>query len=302
MFGSTKLIKERTGTTNMGASDRQERQRATLLRNKLISDDNDIVTRVLDTAKTVTFRKGDKVIEQDATDDCVYFIVTGCADVQTNRRKIDTRSAPQTIGEMAAKRAGEPRTADVIVQSPILEALVLSGSEFRKLMRDFPAFSRNLDELIDTLSRKNITQLGEATKTKRMSWTMISGIIGLISCITAGLGAWYIEVGALMILLVGAATGIVGFVCMQLLNPVLRYRNLAVAAGGALILLVSYGSLSFMLTIDGKEIQLPLIDFSVQTEMRLGVLISSCIALLVLTGICAHFDLKLEKTEKKGQK
>ena len=285
MFGTKKLTKSADGTApaDVSMSDAQERQRATLLRNELIAGDEEIVTRIMNAARSDTFEKGIKIIEQGAFDDCAYFIVSGSVGVRINDRHIDIRSAPHTVGEMAAKKAGEPRTADVIVHSQTLEVLVLSGTEFRKLMQDFPAFSRNLDDLMDSLSRRKITQLGDDKKAGGFSWTVISAITGLGSAIVAALVAGLAMVGPFEVGIASGVTGVVTFVCMLIANPVLRYRNLASAAGYALIMLIAYGSFSFMLTIDGKEIQLPLIDFSVQTEMKLGALIVSCIALLVLT-------------------
>jgi hypothetical protein len=91
------------------------------------------------------------------------------------------------------------------------------------------------------------------------------------------------------------ALGLLVFVCVLLANPLLRYRNMASSAGYALIGLTLYGSLSFALTIDGKAIDLPLVDFSVHTELKLGALAISCVTLLLLTWLGGRFDLKLEK-------
>lgn len=296
MFGKKKLTKNPDQTVLMdeSASDDQERLCATLLRNELIAGDEDIVVRIMDTAKSVVFTKGKKFIQQGAQDECVYFIVSGRVDVRINNRYIDSRSAPHTVGEMAAKKAGEVRTADVLVSSESLEALVLSGTEFRKLMQDYPKFSDNLNEFIDGFSRQKVSQLGEASKRSGISWVAISGITGAFCAAIAAIVAISADVNLMKILIFTSITGIVAFVCMQIVNPVLRYRNMASFAGYSLVALITYGSFSLMLTIDGKEINLPfIVDFSVQTEFKIGALVVSCCALLALVWISGHFDLKL---------
>lgn len=95
-----------------------------------------------------------------------------------------------------------------------------------------------------------------------------------------------------------AAVGILAFVIIMLANPVLRYRNLASAAGYALIGLIVYGSMSFALTVDGRELGLPLIDFGVRTEMKMGVLIACILALLGLVCVCGHLDYKISQSDE----
>lgn len=288
-----------TGSTGLSTSDEQERQLATLLRNELIAGDPEAAKLVMASARSATFSKGDRIIAHGVFDDSVYFILSGSVEVQINKRHIDFRSAPHTVGEMGAKKAGELRTADVIVNSKTLEAMVLSGTEFRKLMRDFPNFSRNLDDFIDALSRKKIMQLGEARKTGGLSWTAISGITGLVFAVCIAVIGWIAELSFLQVGLSSVLVGILGFICILLLNPEHRYRNLASAAGYAVIVLITYGSISFALTIDGKDLHLPLIDFSVHTEGKLGGLAVGAAALLLLTWLGGIFDLKLGKSNEE---
>lgn len=297
MFGKKKLKGGADDVRTTDASDTQERQRATLLRNELIAGSEEIATRVMDNSRTATFAKGHRIIEQGAAEDSVYFIVSGSAEVLINKRHIDIRGAPHTVGEMAAKKAGETRTADVIVHSQSLEALVLTGTEFRKLMQDFPTFSRNLDDSIDRLSRIKIAQLGEKTQVKGPAWSFISMCVGGISCILSGIIMWLMGLRTLDIAVGSFPLGLVVFVGMLLLNPELRYRTIASAAGSALILLVAYGSISFALTIDGNGTSLPLVDFSVGTDQKLGTFSVGSIALLVLVYISGLLDLKLSKAQ-----
>lgn len=276
-----------------------ERRFATLLRNELINGDDEIAKRVMDAGKPATFSKGEKIIEQGASDDCVYFMLSGDVEVRINDRHIDFTGAPYTVGEMAAKKAGAPRTADVIVHSARLETLVVSGTDFRKLMREFLTFRTNLENAVDTLSRKKISQLGEPFEKKGTAWWTISAFTGGVVGVSAVVIAWLAALNALQIALISVPLGVLAFVWMLLSNPALRYRNMAYMAAGTLILSVLYGSLSFWITIDGKQVDLPLIDFSVQTDQKLDVLIVQSVVLLALTLLCGIFDLKLTTAKKE---
>jgi len=290
--------KQHAEQTSLQTPESLERQKATLLRNELIAGNCDIAKRVMDTGKLKNFSKGDSIITQGLTDDCVYFILSGDASVQINSRHIDSRSAPFTVGEMATKKPGEARTADVIVSSIKLETLVMSGTEFRKLIQSFPTFAENLENSIDTLSRKKITQLGETIKTKGVPWWAISAITGGVVYASTTLVTWLASLSTLHILFTSIPFGLLAFVCMLLLNPELRYRNLASMAGYALIASTIYGSISFFLTIDGKKVELPLINFSVHTEQKLGLFVVGSIALLLLTFLSGILDLKLGGSQK----
>ncbi|UTW51920.1 cyclic nucleotide-binding domain-containing protein [bacterium SCSIO 12827] len=295
MSGPKKLTGSngKIGPEEAEASNSEERKHATLLRNDLIAGDEEIVARVMESAKFATFPSGHKLIEQGDTDDCVYFIIAGSTKVRINNRHIDVRGAPHTVGEMAAKKAGEVRTADVIVQSKQLDALVLSGTDFRKIMQDFPGFSDRLAELIDNLSRSKIAQLGEAVERKGLPWVALSGIVSVGAGVIGGAALWAANFDLLYVFWGGLSVALAGFVCMVQLNPDFRYRNISGMAAIALILSIVYGSISFAVTVDGQRLDLPLIDFSVNTDQKLKVHTINSFVLLALATIMAIFDLKL---------
>lgn len=283
-------------------SEIRERQFATLLNNDLVAGDARIAERILSVAKPIKCGKGKKIISQGADDDCAYFIISGSVDIRINRKHIDFRSAPYAVGEMAAKRAGEARTADVVVVSQRFEALALSGREFRALMRDFDSFSDNLNSSIDTLSRKKIIQLGEKVTSGGWSWNMISSAVGGACGLATALATWLGDFSITEVALMSGAVGVFGFVAMILINPVLRYRNMYSAAGVALITVILYGSISYVLTINGENVELPLIDFSVRTEQKVGMLVVGAIALVIFSYISGAFDLKLNQTRDDESK
>lgn len=279
-------------------SEVQERRLATLLNNSMVAGNQSVAERILKNSTPVSFKKGEKLIIQGAFDDCTYFILSGNVEVKINDRHIDTRSAPQVVGEMAAKRAGAARTADVIATSKSVEALSVSGSEFRAIMRDYEHFRMNLDNEIDELSRRKISQLGARETSRGLSWTVISGATGGISGFVAALATYLASYSNIEVLLSSVLVGLLAFLAVLLINPELRYRNLASASGWALIGLIMYGSISFALTVKGDDTDLPLIDFSVQTEQKLGMFLVGAIALLLLTWVGGILDLKLGRSKE----
>lgn len=114
------------------------------------------------------------------------------------------------------------------------------------------------------------------------------------------LATWAMQLEMYSYFLVAPSLAVAVFVAVLLLNPDLRYRNLSSAAGFGLIAFVLYGTISLILTIDGRELDLPLIDFSVQTELKTGIFAIGSLALLLLTYFAGLLDLKL--TEARDEK
>jgi CRP/FNR family cyclic AMP-dependent transcriptional regulator len=80
-------------------------------------------------AATPVVRKGEQGTE-------FFVVVDGEADVRTGARKLATLRAGNFFGEIALV-TGSLRTATVTTGTP-MRALVISSSEFRKLLRDSP--------------------------------------------------------------------------------------------------------------------------------------------------------------------
>ncbi len=278
-------------------TDIAERRRAVLLQNDFIGGNAEIVTRILACAQPRTFLKGHHLIQKGAADDCVYFITSGSADVRIHGRHIDTRSAPNTVGEMAAKRAGKPRTADVIVSSNALDALVVSGSEFRGLMRDFPYFQAKLDDWIDELSRTKISQLADK-QVGWFSWPVLSGIAASVIAAVAALTMWLADFIGWQCVAGGLAFGTFTYIGLLLANPAHRYRNMSRAASLALFGLILYGGISFSVTVDGEKSTVPFfINFDAGLQVNLGFFAVSCAALLAIAWLGAHFDAKISQSD-----
>jgi len=284
---------------NTVEDERIERWRATILHNELVSGDEDIAAKILEVGKMKAFKKGDKFIKQDAQDDEVYFIVSGSSVVYRGSRLIASRTAPFTVGELAAIRPGLGRTADVIVRSEILETIIVSGSNFRYLMRNFPSFTAKAYNLEGAMLREKIPQLDKEWGTKEISWTAISGIVGFLCSLSGLTFAYFSDFSAQQLILSTIIAGLIGFVAILKLNPNFLYRNMASSSAGVLFILLLYGGMSVAITIDGQPFDLPLVDFSVNTEVKLTALAIGVIALLVLIFLAGRLDLKLNKMQKE---
>lgn len=275
-------------------SEIEEKHRETLLRNELVSGAIEIAERILSSSVYVRFQKGEQIIRQADTDDCVYFLLAGKVEVRIDGRHIDHKSVPYTVGELAAKKAGSPRTASVIVDSEELEALVVSGTVFRKLMQDYPSFNANLEAAVDTMNRVKIAQLGKAKNDSGLPWSAVSAASATITAFAAGVLAWSAELTTLQIAASAVGVGMVSFMVLLLLNPEYIYRNTFRFSGLAAIALAVYGGISWSFTFDGTERPIPfLLDFSVGEERKGAALVIALVALLILAWLSAHYDSKL---------
>lgn len=276
-----------------------EKHKNIICRNELVAGDNALAEAIVSNSKFFRRTKGDVLINHGDDTDDVFFVLFGSARVFINSRSIDTRGAPETIGEMAAMKPGEARSADVVIDTEVFEARIMSAKDFGDVLRTYPSFHSRLIELVDKVGRKNLRLLGEKSQRAEPSWTLKSAFAGVVTGVAGCLGTWVMELEAYFYFLISPMLAVAVFVGVLLVNPDLRYRNLSSAAGYALIAFVLYGLTSFILTIDGQELSLPLIDFSVQTELKAGIFAIGALALLLLTYCAGLLDLTLTKASEK---
>lgn len=301
MFGKKKIATLESRTKNHQLSaEVLKKHRNIVCRNELVAGDEALATAIVSHSEVVRYTKGYALINHGDEDDEVYFVLFGSVQVFINSRFIDTRSSPEIVGEMAAMKPGEARSADVVVDSDVFEARVLSAGDFNEIVKSHPDFCKRLTELVDRVGRKNLRLLGEKPERSGLSWTWKSAIAGGLMGGAALLATWAMQLEMYSYFLVAPSLAVAVFVAVLLLNPDLRYRNLSSAAGFGLIAFVLYGTLSLILTIDGRELDLPLIDFSVQTELKTGIFAIGSLALLLLTYFAGLLDLKL--TEARDEK
>lgn len=91
--------------------------------------------------EVVEFRVGDTIVHQDSTGNDVYFIIDGEAGVVVNGRKVATRQAKESIGEMALVDGSARRSATVTALKPVC-ALKVSEPAFRAIATDHPLIWR----------------------------------------------------------------------------------------------------------------------------------------------------------------
>jgi hypothetical protein len=276
-----------------------EKHQSIIFRNELVAGDDALAAAIVNQSKLVRRTKGDVLINHGDDTDDVYFVLFGSARVFINSRSIDTRSAPETIGEMAAMKPGEARSADVVIDTDVFEARIMSAKDFGDVIKAYPSFHSRLIELVDKVGRKNLRLLGERSQRPELSWTLKSAFAGVVTGVAGCLGTWVMGLEAYFYFIISPMLAVAVFVGVLLVNPDLRYRNLSSAAGFALIVFVLYGLTSFVLTIDGQELNLPLIDFSVQTELKAGIFAIGALALLLLTYCAGLLDLTLTKASEK---
>jgi hypothetical protein len=275
------LSSVKTPTTDgwSGRANRDKR-RQVLLRSNLVNGDEALADAILNASTIQVFSARSLIISSGETDDCAYIILEGAVSVRVNGQLVDSKGQSDSIGELAARRAGSPRTADVRVSSAKLVVLKLEGKKFRALLEQHEAFRTNLESLVDTMNREKIAQLG--TRRSVEHWGLISALVGI------GLGiATHFALNEFSFSLAVAVTG---FLLCQLRNPAFRYRMMAGSVLTALIGFVLFGSLSWSLSASGEVFEPFGIDVSADSTVELYTYLIGSVILLIAFGFCILAD------------
>jgi predicted nucleotide-binding protein len=83
------------------------------------------------------YAKSEQIISQGASDNDIYFILAGTVGIIVKGNNIATRTAGQTVGEMAAVEPSQPRAASVIALETVV-TLKVSNAAFNRLSDAFP--------------------------------------------------------------------------------------------------------------------------------------------------------------------
>jgi hypothetical protein len=272
----------------------KERQLEVLLTNDLVGNQQYIADAILKHGVYMHFCKGDKLIEENNSDDCAYFILAGDVCFIVNGRNIGGCSAPRTVGELTANNPAKRRTADVIVTTPIVETLRIAGTRFREIRDAFPSFKQRLADMIEAMNREKIAQTGKVN-TKNQTWLLVSIATATLCAIVSGLVAFQLGQGVPLIIcavIVGAALGLV--VC-SLLNPEYWYRRVSAISSFSLIALILYGGISLTLTAGNEEGSKWLLDFSNSSELTQTHFFISCFFLLIVAALNAFADFRTRR-------
>ena len=109
----------------------------------VIGEDADLAETICDRAEIMAFDPGKAIIEEDAPDNDMYFILSGVVSIRVGGREVAVRAAGQHIGEMAVVDPGQPRSASAVAEDEVVAARV-SATAFTSLAEANPRLWRNV--------------------------------------------------------------------------------------------------------------------------------------------------------------
>jgi CRP/FNR family transcriptional regulator, cyclic AMP receptor protein len=124
-----------------------------LNKQNIVEHNGEFAARLAESGELVQFEPNDEIVVQGGTDNDVYFILTGEANVFVNERFVGSRLAGTTIGEMAAIDPAAPRSATVRAKAGLV-AFKVSEPKFRGALDEFPSAYRPLAQLISSRLRQ----------------------------------------------------------------------------------------------------------------------------------------------------
>lgn len=122
---------------------------------KLVGGDQALAAELSDVAEFLAVKEGTAIIEQDALDNDIFFIIAGKFDVVVNATTVQQRAAGIAVGEMAAidpiaKRAATVRAAEDSIVAKVSEPQLSDlGARYPDLWR------RMAKELAQRLRERN---------------------------------------------------------------------------------------------------------------------------------------------------
>lgn len=127
-----------------------------VLRSQTILDgDLQCATSVAESAEILGLEAKEILIDQEASDTDLYFVLAGKLSIYVNGRKVATRSVGAHVGEMSLVDISKPRSATVVAESDAVVAKV-DEPTFTKLANDYPRLWRNIAlEMGDRLRQRN---------------------------------------------------------------------------------------------------------------------------------------------------
>ncbi len=102
---------------------------------RLVENDEGLATSIAEKGELIEFSTGTQVAVQGATDNDIFFILDGEAGIFVNKRHVATRSARDSVGEMAMIDPSARRSATVSALNP-LTVVKISEPNFRELIKD----------------------------------------------------------------------------------------------------------------------------------------------------------------------
>ena len=114
-----------------------------LLRQPTLQGDKGLAVQMARIVTVQEVKKGSVLIEQDYTDNDMYFILVGGFSISVNGREVARRTAEQYVGEMALIDPKAKRSATVIALEDSIVAKICEA-EFAQLAEQYAILWRNL--------------------------------------------------------------------------------------------------------------------------------------------------------------
>ena len=208
-----------------------------LVGNPAISGDAKVAEQIAEKAIIRKFSKGDVLIEQNATDRDVFFLLSGEVEIEVDGQITATRKTPRSVGEMAAVDPSERRSATVIAKTDTVVVARVEYRDFNTLCDQFPSFLANMNQDIRSRFRERLgLRVADVKRINR--WPYISICSGIFAAI-ASLFIYSLSDPQLQLgLLIAALIGIVTTVWMYWRHEKFLYArwiNIWIPAGVALL-------------------------------------------------------------------
>lgn len=126
--------------------------------NRLVEHEDTLATKLADRGELVHFLAGDTIIMQGATDNDVYLILAGEADIFVNLRYVATRGPRETIGEMSLLEPTALRSATVTARSEVVACRV-SEARLHELAEEHPRVWKVIAQVVAERLRQRGTFL-----------------------------------------------------------------------------------------------------------------------------------------------
>ncbi len=221
----------------------QERALAVLKRNPLVNGSETTATKLLEAGEVVSFSSGTELIKQRDSDDCAYFILSGDVNVLINGLQRDSRSAPDSVGELSAADPTHLRTATIVVSSKEMVACKVCGEKFRAIMKSSNGFGTRLTNYSMKMLRDRMAEyVPTSGSPQHLMWLAGSLSAGLIVSILSFWGLSQFSISGTPKLITSAVFGLAGFAVAILLNPAFFYkRAISTVMAGAFFGPASFG-------------------------------------------------------------
>jgi predicted nucleotide-binding protein len=135
--------------------DAKRHQLAELLKSKLVIGDHALAEELVAKVEFQSVKPGDVIIQQNADDNCLYFVIAGVFDVVINGRIRAKRGPGDSVGEMAAIQPTQKRSANVVATEDGIVAR-LSEADLDDIAGRYPQVYRRIaQELAKRLLERN---------------------------------------------------------------------------------------------------------------------------------------------------